>query len=296
MQYIINDIGFETYHTSSFKHELEKGFPLWAFLITLTPHKINEGAEIKEVPSGTCIIYPPNHPRYLYCADGADGLCNTWIHFTCFDQEGFYKKLKAYNLPVGRCFRLRQTEPVLNTMHDLVYEFSVQPTHSREMISLMIDTLFVHLSRNCMLRETSTNEIALRHLHSFEELRKRLYAVPEQDWAVKEMADRVFLSQNQFIKLYRNFFHTTPKQDLINARIQKAKSSLSTHSTIKEVALSVGFKNEFYFSNAFHQKTGLTPSSYAKINTQVLLYSHAQQELEKARAQADDKPEFPAEM
>ena len=50
MSYLIDNMGVETYHPSSFKHELTGGFPFWVFLMTLTPHRINEGIEMKEVP------------------------------------------------------------------------------------------------------------------------------------------------------------------------------------------------------------------------------------------------------
>lgn len=266
MAYLIDNMGVETYHPSSFKHELADGFPFWVFLMTLTPHRINEGSQMKEVSPGTCIIYPPDHPRYLYCAKGEDGLTNTWIHFSVSDLERFRKKLADYHIPVNQCFRLRHTMSVNETMQDLLYEFSVQQPHSRDMSTIMIDMLLVHLSRNRLPYDTPMDEPAMQHLHSFEELRKRLYATPEQDWSVPSMANTVFLSQNQFISLYRSFFRTTPKQDIINARIQKAKSILDGHAIIRDVALSVGFKNEYYFSTMFHRKTGITPSAYARIN------------------------------
>lgn len=273
MQYLIDNMGVETYHSSSFKHELSSGFPFWVFLMTLTPHRINEGTKMKEVAPGTCIIYPPNYPRYLYPVEGENGLCNSWIHFTCSDSDSLCSKLNAYHLPVNQCFRLRQVMPVSETMQDLVYEFSIQQPHREDMSSVMIDMLLVHLSRNLVCYDTPMDEPTMQHLHSFEELRKRLYATPEQEWSVASMANRVFLSQNQFINLYRSFFHITPKQDLINARIQKAKSILDANCIIRDVALSVGFKNEYYFSTMFHRKTGLTPSAYAKIN----MYKNATQ-------------------
>ena len=197
---------------------------------------------------------------------GEDGLSNNWIHFSCSNPDDFRQKLNEYHIPINQLFRLRQITPVYETMQDLVYEFSVQQPHSRDMSSVMIDMLLVHLSRNLVRYDTPMDEPAMQHLHSFEELRKRLYATPEQDWSVANMANRMFLSQNQFISLYRRFFHTTPKQDMINARLQKAKSILSSSCVIRDVALSVGFKNEYYFSTMFHRKTGLTPSAYAKIN------------------------------
>ena len=80
------------------------------------------------------------------------------------------------------------------------------------------------------------------------------------------MAAQAFLAQNRFIILYRTFFNTTPKQDLLNARIQKAKTMLGNSTTIKDVAAQSGFANEYYFSTAFKRAVGVTPGQYIAAN------------------------------
>lgn len=76
------------------------------------------------------------------------------------------------------------------------------------------------------------------------------------------------MSTNQFINLYQHFFGTTPKQDIINARIVKAKNMLGRSSLMREVAVNCGFENEFYFSRIFKQKTGMTPGQFIRIRMQ----------------------------
>ena len=85
------------------------------------------------------------------------------------------------------------------------------------------------------------------------------------------MAANVFLSVNQLITLYKRFFGVTPKQDLLEARIVKAKTLMGPSTIIKEVANNCGFENEYYFSRVFKQKTGMTPSEYAQQRLEDLL-------------------------
>ena len=100
---------------------------------------------------------------------------------------------------------------------------------------------------------------------SFETLRKELYSAPEKSWTSAKMAAKVYLSVNQLILLYRLFFNVTPKQDLLDARIVKAKTLLSFSCIISEVARNCGFENEYYFSRVFKKKTGMTPSEYIQL-------------------------------
>lgn len=153
-----------------------------------------------------------------------------------------------------------------DTLSDLVYEFSLNLPHSQDMIDIKIDTLLVQLSRNLIPYDEPVNLRTMQHLHNFEAFRKRLWANPEQNWTVASMASDVYLSQNQFIVLYRSFFSVTPKQDLLDARIRKAKALLGSGGIMRDVSISCGFQNEYYFSTIFHRKTGMTPSAYAKIN------------------------------
>lgn len=270
MHYSIDNLGVDTLHRSTFCHELPNGFPFWAFVHTVTPFLLNEeGCELHRVEQGTCIIYPPGYPRYLYCPEGQQGLCNNWIHFSCSDDQAFIKILNQYQIPIKRFFTLRQFMPVINILQELIYEHSTDHPHKEEMISLLMGQLLIQISRNLLPCDEKANSSTMTHLHNFEMLRKQLYTTPEKEWTVSAMASQVYLGSNQFINLYRAFFGVTPKQDLINARIAKAKTMLSARTgpnegtiPLHDVAVTCGFKNEYYFSATFKKVVGLPPGQY----------------------------------
>lgn len=272
MQYMVDNLGVDTYHRANFCHELPGGFPFWAFAHLVTPHRLNQGEELLWADAGTCIVYPPGYPRYLYCPEGQDGVCNNWIHFSCDDDARFIEILNDYGIPINRFFTLRQYMPVISILQELIYEQHLELPHKAEMSSLLVGQMLLQISRNILPYHEKADTNALTHLHSFELLRKQVYSVPEKDWTVSTMASQVYLGANQFISLYRTFFDVTPKQDLINARVAKAKTLLSTNPqthehtmTLHDVALLCGFKNEYYFSSTFRRIVGIPPGQYARV-------------------------------
>ncbi len=264
MRYRIDNLGVDTYHRVGFCHQCPHGFPFWVFLHMATPQRANQGEQLLLADAGTCIIYPPNYPRYLYVPDGADGLCNNWIHFSCENDDAFIENLDSLGIPINHFFTLRQYMPIINALHELIYEHNLSLPHKEEMVTALMDQMLIQISRNILPMHAHMDASTLQHLHEFEQLRKQMHSAPEKAWSVAELASNVYLCVNQFILLYRSFFGVTPKQDLIYARVAKAKSLLGTSTTLRDVALACGFKNEYYFSSTFKKIVGVSPSQYAK--------------------------------
>lgn len=75
------------------------------------------------------------------------------------------------------------------------------------------------------------------------------------------------MSEVYFRKLFSRHFKTSPKQFIIDVRLQKAKQLLTedvlNNSTIAEMC---GFSNPYHFCRIFKQHMGKTPSEYKKDN------------------------------
>jgi AraC-type DNA-binding domain-containing proteins len=83
------------------------------------------------------------------------------------------------------------------------------------------------------------------------------------DLSVKDIADSLNISYRQLARIFKKITGLTIIEKLIDIRIGKAKELLiNTDKLIREIALEVGFTNEFYFSSMFTQYTLTTPSKF----------------------------------
>ena len=82
-----------------------------------------------------------------------------------------------------------------------------------------------------------------------------------------ELAEQCNISEVYFRKLFAEAYKTTPKQFIVDIRINKAKQLLS-EGILKISAISeqCGFTNQYHFCRLFKEKTGLTPTEYIKRN------------------------------
>ena len=91
------------------------------------------------------------------------------------------------------------------------------------------------------------------------------YSDPELDNG--ELAKRCNISEVYFRKLFLKHFKVSPRQFIIDYRIQCAKRLLC-EDVMKISALSeaCGFASAYHFCRVFKQRTGLTPSEYREEN------------------------------
>lgn len=80
---------------------------------------------------------------------------------------------------------------------------------------------------------------------------------------VAKLANELGLSKNYFGKIFKNSTGTSISTYVTNLRIKKAADLLrTTNMKVYEVAYEVGFENSHYFSVAFKQNIGVTPSEF----------------------------------
>ena len=95
--------------------------------------------------------------------------------------------------------------------------------------------------------------------------RRRILEAPQLDWNVDDIAKESGISKSYFQRLYRETFNTSCMDDIINARIERAKRLLeNTERQIGDIAIECGYASGSHFMRQFRQKTGLTASEYRK--------------------------------
>lgn len=82
---------------------------------------------------------------------------------------------------------------------------------------------------------------------------------------VEQIAKRLSLNTSYFSRIFTVQVGISPKQYLLNKRMERAKELLTvTDVSIFEIANSVGYEDQLYFSRVFKNKIGLSPSDYRK--------------------------------
>ena len=71
-------------------------------------------------------------------------------------------------------------------------------------------------------------------------------------------------SKYHLIRVFKRYYGTTPRQYLINKRIEMAKKELKTGKSVSDTCYAIGFDSLNSFSNLFKAKTGMSPSVYKR--------------------------------
>ena len=91
--------------------------------------------------------------------------------------------------------------------------------------------------------------------------------VPKKKTRYELLAEKCGISEVYFRRLFTEQYKVTPKQYIIDLRINKAKQLLTDGIfKIGAISESCGFSNPYHFCRVFKEKTGLTPTEFMKQN------------------------------
>lgn len=88
-----------------------------------------------------------------------------------------------------------------------------------------------------------------------------------EDISLDDLALITGISKSHFARLFKKYTGYSPIEYLTHIRMGRAKELITlTDYKLKEIAIAVGYKDEFYFSRIFKKSTGLSPTEYASAN------------------------------
>ncbi len=86
------------------------------------------------------------------------------------------------------------------------------------------------------------------------------------DASVAALARRAGYGADHFGRLFRAVMGVSPKNYVIEVRLRNARQLLAeSHLKIEAVAAQLGYRNVYFFSRQFTQKTGWTPSAFRRL-------------------------------
>lgn len=140
-------------------------------------------------------------------------------------------------------------------------------------------TQIIELSKNgndvCAEIIVILNEIFLKmHSHvknaaepfSIEaEMKDFLNTQITQKFDLSLLCKHVLKSESRTIKLFKNAYGITPYAYVLGKKIDLAKKLLdNTNLTVKQISDKLCFSDEYYFSNLFKNKVGVSPAAYRR--------------------------------
>lgn len=79
------------------------------------------------------------------------------------------------------------------------------------------------------------------------------------------IAERLYISKSSVYRQFEKYYGCTPYHYILNRKVERAKSLLCrTNYTVADIAQRLSFSDEFYFSNLFKRKVGLSPTAYRR--------------------------------
>lgn len=125
---------------------------------------------------------------------------------------------------------------------------------SRGIVYIILSRFLKHAQKISSCRDARI-EITLDYI------RNNLYS----NINISDLAQKIFLSTDHFIKLFKHEMHSTPLQYISHKKIEKAQLLLVTSDMpVKNIAYKLSFDDYSYFCRIFKKTTGITPKEYRK--------------------------------
>lgn len=83
--------------------------------------------------------------------------------------------------------------------------------------------------------------------------------------SIGQLAELANISPKYFVDLFKKTYGRSAMDYLTDLRMNRAKRYLAeTDGLLRDIAMKVGYRDEFYFSRKFKKEMGMSPSDYAK--------------------------------
>ncbi|MBQ8298172.1 MAG: substrate-binding domain-containing protein [Ruminococcus sp.] len=124
--------------------------------------------------------------------------------------------------------------------------------------------MFIEKMQRSILQKTEAAAIMTgNYKERLHRLRREISASPQKDWNISEASRTIGISTSHFQRIYKSEFGMGFKEDVIEARLEKAKQLLlHTDLRVQEIAYACGYGDCSHFMRQFKEKVGVTALQY----------------------------------
>lgn len=168
----------------------------------------------------------------------------------------------SWNLSGGN-FAFTNDQAIHQLIQRLIFLFMEDHPSKDMFIQLTMKELVIRI------KQTENREMYHKQLLHISDSNRMAFIIKyirdnlDQPLTIKLLADKAYMSEPNFHRVFRNEIGMSPVAFINKSRVKKACSMLSNPNVkMKEVFLSCGFNNLSYFNRAFKKITGLSPKTY----------------------------------
>ena len=217
------------------------------------------GGEDQIVTAGHMVLFQPKEEQH-YEYFGEDKPEVYWVHFT---GSSVKEILRSYDIPLDEQIFFAGTPAAYTQLFkNMIEEFQTCKVGYREMLEMNLRQLFLMIQRTRLEKPPLVTTAVQQEMDFARQYFHEHYNEPIN---IEEYAQSRHTSISLFMRNFKKVYGVSPKQYLLNIRMNNAQNLLETTDyTVAEIAAIVGYDNSLYFSRIYHKQKGQAPSDYRK--------------------------------
>lgn len=257
----VNICGYDSMHKAPMNIHYPQGHNDYLLLLVKSGCFLENQGRTAEIPPNSALLFAPR--SYIHYFQPKPHYNDDWIHF---ELEGEDKTLlERLSLPTDKPLSLPHMSPLTEYSRMVVTEMLSAHPYGQAVTDSLMHALLYSIANQ--LNAPSSLSRDSRYFTVLNEIRTQIINAPFQACSAAKLAAKADISVSHFLHLYREFFGTTYKKDMIASRIRLACYYLRTSDmSVDSLALFCGYESGTHFMRQFKQATGMTPSQYRNLH------------------------------
>jgi AraC-like DNA-binding protein len=206
--------------------------------------------------AGQYVIFRPGCATRYSKSDHND-MTYYWIHFTGSEVP---EVLADCGIQTETRYDAGVSQPLIDDFHRLFDNFLYRDPYLQPAAAALLVLILVRLRRRAEGQLKKSTDVTPERIgRSLAYIHKNY----SKAITVRELAELEHLSASRYSALFRACMGQSPQSFIIDMRLRMAIELLQrTDLTVKQVAHTVGYDDQLYFSRLFRSRKGVAPSHY----------------------------------
>jgi AraC-like DNA-binding protein len=205
-------------------------------------------------PSSGDIYILPERSKHTYYADRREPWTKIFINLKGTAVNGIVQAFGLHKKAVYH--KCEEFSPIFEEIYDIVKR-DIPVEQVMEKCAMLVMKLLIRLHQHDMQEQDIPDEVQTAKRFIDNNYRRNL--------TMDDIAASVYRSNDYVKKRFKHYYGMTPYAYYLDVKMTHAKYLLQrTSLSVKQIADSLGFKSDRYFSKRFRELVGMTATQYRK--------------------------------